>query len=571
MPPPVRRIVLEREPTVVAASANGSHAVADAAKTVVEQRPRPGRPPAHETLERMRLETVWLAYGERWVVRDVSLPVRRGEVLALIGASGSGKTTLLRSLNRLTEVTADAARAGRITLDDKEIGEIEVNSLRRRVSMVFQQPNPFPMSVFENVAYALREEHTGMRGRKRRKRDDLLPEVIDALRRAGLYEEMAGNLDHPALRLSGGQQQRLCIARALAAKPEVLLLDEPCSALDPISTATIEELIVRSARERGDRDRDAQPAAGDAGGRPRRLHAPWRARGVRAERAGLRPPARAAHARVRERGLRVRRRAGGERPRGGVFARSSFWGWVGRSRGVSTAALATTLTIVALSGCQTTMERSAELRRAAKHTVLASQGVSVTSESPSVKVLYSTVLRSSEGTAVVVGLRNTSSRTLENAPIEITVRDAKGGVLYQNNQPGLDPSLTRVSSLAPGAQAVWVDDQVQTAGVATSASALVGEAAKASGGLPKVSVEGTHLVEEGGAGTGAAGTVVNRSHLAQEHLVVYAIARRGSRIVAAARAILPEASPGASVHFQAYFVGDPHGASIATSAPATSF
>ncbi len=244
MPPPVRRIVLEREPTVVAAPANGAHAVADAAKTVVEQRPRPERSPARETLERMRLETVWLAYGERWVVRDVSLPVRKGEVLALIGASGSGKTTLLRSLNRLTEVTAGAARAGRITLDDREIGEIEVNSLRRRVSMVFQQPNPFPMSVFENVAYALREEHTSLRGRKRRKRDDLLPEVLDALRRAGLYEEVAGNLDHPALRLSGGQQQRLCIARALAARPEVLLLDEPCSALDPISTATIEELIV---------------------------------------------------------------------------------------------------------------------------------------------------------------------------------------------------------------------------------------------------------------------------------------------------------------------------------------
>jgi phosphate transport system ATP-binding protein len=194
----------------------------------------------------MRIEGVWLAYGERWVVRDVSLPVRRGEVLALIGASGSGKTTLLRSLNRLTEITAGAARAGRVTLDGEEIGEIEVNSLRRRVSMVFQQPNPFPMSAFENVAYALREEHgeRGARRRKRRSRDDLEPAVIDALRRAGLYEELAGNLDHPALRLSGGQQQRLCIARALAAGPEVLLLDEPCSALDPISTATIEQLIV---------------------------------------------------------------------------------------------------------------------------------------------------------------------------------------------------------------------------------------------------------------------------------------------------------------------------------------
>ncbi len=241
MPPPVRRIVVEREPTVVDAPPNGSPPVMAG---VANRRNRLQRPPVGEVVERMRAESVWLAYGDRWVVRDVSLPMRKGEVLALIGASGSGKTTLLRSLNRLTEITAGAARAGRITLDGEEIGEIEVNSLRRRVSMVFQQPNPFPMSIFENVAYALREEHPQGGRRKRLSRNELEPKVIDALRRAGLYEEVAGNLDHPALRLSGGQQQRLCIARALAVKPEVLLLDEPCSALDPISTATIEQLIV---------------------------------------------------------------------------------------------------------------------------------------------------------------------------------------------------------------------------------------------------------------------------------------------------------------------------------------
>jgi phosphate transport system ATP-binding protein len=242
MPPPVRRIAPTHAPTIVDHPAGGSAAVS---APTTDGRPQAlQRPAAAEAVERMRIESVWLAYGERWVVRDVSLPVRRGEVLALIGASGSGKTTLLRSLNRLTEITAGAARAGRITLDGEEVGEIEVNSLRRRVSMVFQQPNPFPMSVFENVAYALREEHAPGRRRKRHSRKELEPAVIDALRRAGLYEEVAENLDHPALRLSGGQQQRLCIARALAVQPEVLLLDEPCSALDPISTATIEQLIV---------------------------------------------------------------------------------------------------------------------------------------------------------------------------------------------------------------------------------------------------------------------------------------------------------------------------------------
>ncbi len=242
MPPPIRRIAVDREPQIVAPrdAANGAAAVAAA---TVGARLRPPRPAVTGVRERMRLESVWLAYGENWVVRDVSLPVRQGEVLALIGASGSGKTTLLRSLNRLTEITSGAARAGRVTLDGTDIYELEVNQLRRRVSMVFQQPNPFPMSIFDNVAYALAEQKPP-RGRRRRRTREIRSAVEDALRRAGLWEEVGGDLERSALRLSGGQQQRLCIARALAAKPEVLLLDEPCSALDPISTATIEELIV---------------------------------------------------------------------------------------------------------------------------------------------------------------------------------------------------------------------------------------------------------------------------------------------------------------------------------------
>ena len=173
-------------------------------------------------------------------MQSVSLPIRQGEVLALIGPSGCGKTTLLRSLNRLTELTRDASSSGRITLDGVDIASMEPTALRRRVTMVFQQPNPFPMSVFDNVAYVLREQ-----AKRRPKRDAVRGAVQEALARAGLLDEVADDLDHPALRLSGGQQQRLCIARALAADPEVLLLDEPCSALDPQSTKLIEELIGR--------------------------------------------------------------------------------------------------------------------------------------------------------------------------------------------------------------------------------------------------------------------------------------------------------------------------------------
>jgi phosphate transport system ATP-binding protein len=196
------------------------------------------------TIDRMHVEEVSISYGQRQAVKSVSLPIRQGEVLALIGPSGCGKTTLLRSLNRLTELTKTASLRGRITLDGTDITTLEPTTLRRRVTMVFQQPNPFPMSVYDNVAYVLREQ-----ARRRPRRAALRPAVEDALARAGLLEEVKDNLDHPALRLSGGQQQRLCIARALAADPEVLLLDEPCSALDPQSTKVIEDLVVKLREE----------------------------------------------------------------------------------------------------------------------------------------------------------------------------------------------------------------------------------------------------------------------------------------------------------------------------------
>jgi len=228
-PPPVRRIAVDATPRRVSSPPAGASA-----------EPVRRRQPTTGVRERMRLEHLTIRYGEKVAVDDVSLPVRQGEVLALIGPSGCGKTTLLRSLNRLTELTPTASRDGVISLDAQDVEALEVTDLRRRVSMVFQQPNPFPMSIFDNVAYGLREQ-----GTKRPGRAVLAPQVEEALRRAGLFDEVADDLAHPALRLSGGQQQRLCIARALAVRPEVLLLDEPCSALDPRSTQTIEELIVR--------------------------------------------------------------------------------------------------------------------------------------------------------------------------------------------------------------------------------------------------------------------------------------------------------------------------------------
>jgi phosphate transport system ATP-binding protein len=229
--PPVRRIVVDAPPTVARPGAVDH----SAARASVRRAAGP---------ERMTLEALSVFYGPKEAVKAVSLPIRQGEVLALIGPSGCGKTTLLRTLNRLTELTATARREGYIALDGQDIDTFEVTDLRRRVAMVFQQPNPFPMSIFDNVAYALREQ-----AMKRPGKSVVEPLVIDALQRAGLYDEVRDDLDRPALRLSGGQQQRLCIARAIATRPEVLLMDEPCSALDPRSTAVIEGLIGELRRD----------------------------------------------------------------------------------------------------------------------------------------------------------------------------------------------------------------------------------------------------------------------------------------------------------------------------------
>ncbi|KQZ80876.1 phosphate ABC transporter ATP-binding protein [Mesorhizobium sp. Root157] len=188
---------------------------------------------------KMRGDKVGVFYGDKQALFDVDLLVRQNQVTALIGPSGCGKSTFLRCLNRMND-TIDSARViGKITLDGEDVYDkaIDVVELRARVGMVFQKPNPFPKSIYENVAYGPR-----IHGLARNK-TDLEAIVESSLKRAGLFNEVKDRLHEPGTGLSGGQQQRLCIARAIAVSPEVILMDEPCSALDPIATARVEELI----------------------------------------------------------------------------------------------------------------------------------------------------------------------------------------------------------------------------------------------------------------------------------------------------------------------------------------
>ena len=185
---------------------------------------------------RMNVSKVNFFYGPKQALFDISLGVATSKVTALIGPSGCGKSTLLRTLNRMHETVRHARLEGEITLDGQNILAQDVTQLRRRVGMVFQRPNPFPKSIFDNVAYGLRINGSKL---------PISEAVEKSLRHAALWDEVKEHLHKSAYELSGGQQQRLCIARALAVEPEVLLLDEPCSALDPISTAKIEELLVQ--------------------------------------------------------------------------------------------------------------------------------------------------------------------------------------------------------------------------------------------------------------------------------------------------------------------------------------
>jgi len=184
-----------------------------------------------------------LSFGEKRVLKNISIGFDEKKITALIGPSGCGKSTLLRSFNRMHDLLPGVFITGEILLDNKNIysKKISVTSIRKQIGMVFQKPNPFPKTIFDNIAYGLRINNA--------KKTEIHNLVEKALRESYLWDEVKDELKKPAVQLSGGQQQRLCIARAVALRPEVILMDEPCSALDPISTAKIEQLILELKKD----------------------------------------------------------------------------------------------------------------------------------------------------------------------------------------------------------------------------------------------------------------------------------------------------------------------------------
>jgi phosphate transport system ATP-binding protein len=186
---------------------------------------------------KIHVEKLSAWYGEKLAIQDINLDLEEHAVSGIIGPSGCGKSTLIRCLNRMHETIPKARAEGKVLLDNEDVYQLPAVSVRRRIGMVFQKPNPFPtMSIYDNVAAGLR-----LNGERDRKKLDAA--VLESLKAAALWDEVKDSLDKSGASLSGGQQQRLCIARALAVKPEVLLMDEPCSALDPIATGKIEDLI----------------------------------------------------------------------------------------------------------------------------------------------------------------------------------------------------------------------------------------------------------------------------------------------------------------------------------------
>ncbi len=192
----------------------------------------------------LKVDSWYFSYGADWALEDISLEIPKNQVTAFIGPSGCGKSTLLRCFNRLNDLIDNVSFLGKIFAEGKDVysPEVDVTDLRKQIGMVFQKSNPFPKSVYENVAYGPR-----IAGIKKK---ETLDEIVErSLKGAALWEEVKDRLDKSALGLSGGQQQRLCIARTIAVEPEIVLMDEPCSALDPIATAKIEELILELKKD----------------------------------------------------------------------------------------------------------------------------------------------------------------------------------------------------------------------------------------------------------------------------------------------------------------------------------
>jgi len=198
----------------------------------------PESPACCEPIEFLRTEKLTLEYGDKVAFKDVSLSIPHGCITALVGPSGCGKTSFLSCLNRLTDMIPTARVTGKISVGGQDIlaAGIDVLQLRRRVGMIFQKPNPFPLSIFRNLELPLSEHGVNSKAER-------AATIEKALRDVGLWDEVKDRLNKPAQSLSGGQQQRLCIARALAIQPDVLLMDEPCSALDPLSSGVVEDLI----------------------------------------------------------------------------------------------------------------------------------------------------------------------------------------------------------------------------------------------------------------------------------------------------------------------------------------
>lgn len=193
--------------------------------------------------DKFRIANLELHYGKFHALKGINLAIKEQEITALIGPSGCGKSTFLKTLNRMNDLVEGCVIDGDVLLDGEDIyGKMNVNLLRKRVGMVFQKPNPFPMSIYDNIAYGPRTH-----GIRRKEKLDFI--VEDSLRKAAIWDEVKDRLKKSALGMSGGQQQRLCIARALAVSPEVILMDEPTSALDPISTAKIEELVLELKKQ----------------------------------------------------------------------------------------------------------------------------------------------------------------------------------------------------------------------------------------------------------------------------------------------------------------------------------